>query len=200
MKAYPEPMQRCMETLKGLPGIGEKSAQRILFHLLDSEKETPMDLADAIADLAENVELCPLCRVYKEKENACLFCSDSTRDSGTICVVESAADLYLVEATAEYRGGYHVLHGLLSPMKGLQPERMGLSVLEKRLSENGVEELIFATPPTSEGEATASFLASRFSGIVPRMSRIAYGMPVGADFQYVDSQTLSRALAGRRNL
>lgn len=199
MKAYPEPMQRCMEALKGLPGIGEKSAQRILFHLLDSDRETPVSLANAISDLAESVELCPSCRVYKQKDTDCLFCSDSTRNPGYICVVESAADLYLVEATAEYRGGYHVLHGLLSPMKGLQPERMGLSVLEKRLSENGVEELILATPPTSEGEATASFLASRFASIVRRISRIAYGMPVGADFQYVDSQTLSRALTGRRS-
>lgn len=199
MKTYPEPMEKCMEALRGLPGIGRKSAQRILFHLLDSESETPAELAGSINELADSVELCPSCRVYKEKDTACLFCSDATRDSGSICVVESAADLYLVEATAEYRGGYHVLHGLLSPMKGLQPEKMGLLVLEKRLEKNGVEELILATPPTSEGEATASFLASRFSAIVPRVSRIAYGMPVGADFQYVDTKTLSRALSGRRN-
>ncbi len=199
MSAFPPSLQRCLEELQKLPGIGSKSAQRILFHLLDRGSEQAEALAQALSGLKGGVARCPRCRAYQEAGEPCPLCDDPRRDPGQLCVVENAADVLLIEGTGEYRGHYHVLHGLLSPLKGVRPENLGMAELERRLEEGGLREVILATPPTAEGEATASYLATALSGRVPRVTRIGFGMPVGADFQYVDAQTLSRALSGRRD-
>lgn len=198
VSAYPPSLRRCLEELQKLPGIGPKSAQRILFHLLERGASAPVELAETLLALGSRVERCPDCRAFKEAGEACALCGDPSRDGRLLCIVESAADVLLIEATGEFRGLYHVLHGLLSPMKGVHPEQLGLEVLDRRLGGGRVEEVILATPPTAEGEATASYLANHLAGRVAQISRIAYGLPVGTDFQYVDTLTLSRALSGRR--
>ncbi len=195
---YPQALRSCLDVLQKLPGVGPKSAQRILFHLLDRGPEMSRELSRALEVLASDITVCPTCRVYKAADEPCGFCEDAGRDARHLCVVETAADVFLIEATGEFRGQYHVLHGLLSPLKGVRAEQLGLEVLERRVAEGGVEEAILATPPTAEGEATASYLAALLGGRVGRVTRIAYGLPVGADFQYVDPQTLSRALSGRK--
>ncbi|MEW6758862.1 MAG: recombination mediator RecR [Acidobacteriota bacterium] len=200
MAELPAPLRRCLDVLRKLPGVGPKSAQRILFHLLEKGPEAPRELSDALQRVAEDVVRCSQCRTYQAAGEPCPLCSDAKRDPGVLCIVETPSDVYLVEETGEFRGRYHVLHGLLSPLRGVRPEDLGLEVLEKRLGGGEVREVILATPPTSEGEATASFLAAHLEGRVSRISRIAYGLPVGAEFQYVDAQTLSRALSGRKNL
>jgi recombination protein RecR len=200
MADLPAPFRRCLEVLRKLPGVGPKSAQRILFHLLEKGPDAARELSDALQNVSETVVRCPECRVYQATGEACPLCGDPRRDSGLLCVVETPADVFLVEETGEFRGLYHVLHGLLSPLRGVRPENLGLDVLERRLGGGAVREVILATPPTSEGEATASFLAAHLEGRVARVSRIAYGLPVGAEFQYVDAQTLSRALSGRKTL
>ena len=198
MTAFPAPLRRCLEELQKLPGIGPKSAQRILFALLDRGQEHALALASALEGVSHSVERCPSCRAYREKGEACGLCDDPRRDASLLCVVENAADVLLIEATGEFGGGYHVLHGLLSPLRGIHPEHLGLEVLERRLERNPIREVILATPPTAEGEATASYLATLLGGKGVRVSRIAFGMPVGSDFQFVDAQTLGRSLSGRK--
>ena len=199
MDAFPAPLRRCLEELQKLPGIGPKSAQRILFALLDRGPEAIGPLAGALTAVAVSVDRCPSCRAYREREERCHLCEDPRRDQGLLCVVESPADVLLVEATGEYGGLYHVLHGLLSPLRGVHPLHLGLESLESRLDGGTLREVILATPPTAEGEATASYLASLTGGRGIRVSRIAFGMPVGADFQFVDAQTLGRSLSGRKD-
>lgn len=199
MDAFPAPLRRCLEELQKLPGIGPKSAQRILFALLDRGPEAIGPLAGALTAAAGSVDRCPSCRAYREKEGPCHLCADPRRDQGLLCVVESPADVLLIEATGEYGGLYHVLHGLLSPLRGVHPEHLGIESLESRLDGGTLREVILATPPTAEGEATASYLASLAGGRGIRVSRIAFGMPVGADFQFVDAQTLGRSLSGRKD-
>lgn len=197
--AFPAPLRRCLEELQKLPGIGPKSAQRILFALLDRGQDGAPPLAEALGALSEAVERCPSCRAYRERGASCGLCEDARRDGGLLCIVESAADVLLIEGTGEYAGLYHVLHGLLSPLRGVHPEHLGLEALEARLASGTLREVILATPPTAEGEATASYLASLLEGRALRVSRIAFGMPVGADFQFVDAQTLGRSLSGRKD-
>lgn len=198
MDVFPAPLRRCLEELQKLPGIGPKSAQRILFALLERGAEGTSALASALGALAVTVDRCPSCRAYRDKEAPCPLCEDPRRDQGLLCVVESPADVLLIEATGEYGGLYHVLHGLLSPLRGIHPEHLGLEALQSRLEGGALREVILATPPTAEGEATASYLASLAGGRGGRVSRIAFGMPVGADFQFVDAQTLGRSLSGRK--
>lgn len=198
MKSYPPTIRRCLEELQKLPGIGPKSAQRILFSLLDRGPAAIAELGQAFASLAEGVARCPTCRAYMEACGPCALCSDASREVRLLCIVETAADVLLIENTGEFKGLYHVLHGLLSPIKGFRPEQLGLEVLDRRLQEAGIEEVVLATPPTAEGEATASYLAAHLAGKVRQITRIAYGLPVGTDFQYVDAQTLARAFSGRK--
>jgi len=198
LKALPPPLARCLVELEKLPGVGRKSALRILYSLLARGPEAFGSLSAALGAVPGGVEMCPECRTFREIDTPCPLCADSHRDRSQVCVVESASDLYLVEATGEYRGLYHVLHGLLSPIRGIRPEQLGLQALEARLDRGEVAEVILATPPTAEGEATASFLASSLAPRPLRVTRIGFGIPVGADLQYTDAQTLSRSLSGRR--
>lgn len=199
MDPYPPAIRACLEELEKLPGIGRRSAQRILFHLLARGPEAQEPLGRALLELHRGVDRCPECRAYREAGGACPFCADPGRDAGCLCVVETPSDAFLVERTGEYRGLYHVLHGLLSPLRGVTPEALGLEVLTVRASAPAVREVILATPPTAEGEATASYIAQSLEGRGARLSRIGFGVPVGADLQYADAQTLARALTGRRD-
>jgi recombination protein RecR len=188
-----------MEELEKLPGIGHRSAQRILFHLLAKGGDAPESLGRALLDLCGSVERCPDCRAFREADGPCPFCSDPQRDAGLLCVVETPGDAFLVERTGEYRGRYHVLHGLLSPIRGVTPDALGLGDLIRRATAGPVREIILATPPTAEGEATASFIAQSLEGRGLHLSRIGFGIPVGSDLQYADAQTLARSLTGRRD-
>ena len=199
MDPFPPALRTCLEELEKLPGIGRRSAQRILFHLLSRGASAQEPLGRALLELARAVERCPGCRAYRESGGACPFCDDAGRDGGLLCVVETPADAFLVERTGEYRGLYHILHGLLSPLRGITPEALGLDALLGRIASGSVREVILATPPTAEGEATASFVAHALEGRGLRLSRIGFGVPVGADLQYADAQTLARALTGRRD-
>lgn len=198
-KTLPPSLARCLTELEKLPGVGKKSALRILYNLLARGPEAFTSLAEALGAVPGALDRCPECRSFREAGSPCDLCADPKRDSGQLCVVESASDLYLVESTGEYRGQYLVLHGLLSPVRGIRPEHLGLDALEARLQTGNLREVILATPPTAEGEATASYLASFLEGRGPKVTRIGFGLPVGADLQYADAQTLSRSLTGRRD-
>jgi recombination protein RecR len=198
MESFPPALKSCLEELQKLPGIGPRSAQRILFHLLMRGGAAP--LSEALTRLENEVERCPECRAYRDVGSECPLCDNPRRDPSVLCVVESPGEVYLVESTGEFGGLYHVLHGLLSPLRGVSPEALGLDTLVRRIREREVQEVILATSPTAEGEATASYITEILKGKISKVSRIGFGLPVGSDLQYVDAQTLSRALTGRRDL
>ena len=184
--------------LTRLPGVGQRTAQRLAFHLLRASKDEARALAEAIAEVKERVRFCRECGNLTEEE-VCEICRDARRDHSVICVVEQPADLVSVERTAEYRGLYHVLGGALSPIDGVDPEHLRIDELVRRVERNGVDEVVIATNPTMTGEATASYLATRLRGRV-RVTRLASGLPVGGDLEYADEVTLGRALSGRREM
>jgi recombination protein RecR len=183
-----------------LPGLGRKSAQRIAFHLLRSPEEDARRLAQAILDLKERVEDCSICGNVTETQ-PCALCADSRRDATLICVVEQAMDVLAIERTAEFRGRYHVLKGALSPVDGIGPEQIRIGELMRRVEAGGVEEVIVATNPTAQGEATALYIA-RLMHAHPsvRVTRIARGVPMGSDLEFSDQITLARAITGRKEL
>jgi recombination protein RecR len=184
--------------LTHLPGVGQRTAQRLAFHLLRVPKDEAGALAAAIAEVKERVRFCSECGNFTEEET-CEICRDARRDHSIVCVVEQPADLISVERTHEYRGLYHVLGGALSPLDGVEPEHLRIDELLGRVEQNGVEEVVLATNPNMTGEATAAYLADRLRGRV-RVTRLASGLPVGADLEYADEVTLGRALAGRREM
>ena len=182
--------------LTRLPGVGQRTAQRLAFHILRSSTEEALALAESIEEVKERVRFCRECGNLTEEE-VCAICQDTRRDHTLICVVEQPADLISVERTAEYRGLYHVLGGALSPIDGVEPADLRIDELLQRVERNGVEEVVLATNPNMTGEATAAFLADRLRNRV-RVTRLASGLPVGGDLEYADEVTLGRALAGRR--
>jgi recombination protein RecR len=184
--------------LTRLPGVGQRTAQRLAFHLLRTPKDEALALAAAIEEVKARVRFCRECGNLTEDE-VCAICQDARRDHTLICVVEQPADLISVERTAEYRGLYHVLGGALSPIDGVEPADLRIDELLRRVERNGVEEVVLATNPNMTGEATAAFLADRLRGRV-RVTRLASGLPVGGDLEYADEVTLGRALAGRREM
>ena len=184
--------------LTKLPGVGQRTAQRLAFHLLSRPKDEALALAGAIEEVKERVRFCSECGNLTEDER-CSICVDARRDHTTICVVEQPVDLVSLERTHEYRGLYHVLGGSLSPIDGVEPEHLRIDELLKRVERNGVAEVVLATNPNMTGEATAAFLADRLRGRV-RVTRLASGLPVGGDLEYADEVTLGRALAGRREM
>jgi recombination protein RecR len=191
-------VQNLVAQLTRLPGVGQRTAQRLAFHLLRAPKEEALALAAAIADVKERVRFCRECGNLTEEE-VCAICLDTRRDHALICVVEQPVDLISVERTAEYRGLYHVLGGALSPIDGVEPSDLRIDELIQRVERNGVEEVVVATNPNMTGEATAAYLADRLRGRV-RVTRLASGLPVGGDLEYADEVTLGRALAGRREM
>jgi recombination protein RecR len=180
-----------------MPGVGRKSAQRIAFHLLERDRDGAAMLSTALADAVEGMGHCSRCRMLTEHE-FCSICSANGRDASQLCVVESPADVMAVEDATSFRGLYFVLMGHLSPLDGIGPEELGLSRLEERLGGDGIKELIIATNPTVEGDATAHFLAELAARYKVQASRIAHGVPLGGELEYVDSGTLSHAFYGRR--
>jgi recombination protein RecR len=196
---YPAPVERLVSELGKLPGIGRRSAERLAFHILRGEEADAAALASAIAEVKEQIGLCERCFNLAERGELCAICADSRRSDDLICVVEEPQDVFPIERTGEYRGRYHVLGGALSPIDGIDPEDLRIEELVRRVADSEVDEVLIATNPTTTGEATAHHLAERLRGDVT-LTRLASGLPVGADLEHADEVTLGRALAGRQTL
>ena len=195
--SYSPLLVRLIESLRCMPGVGRKSAQRIAFHLLERDRSGASELSRALADAVDSIGHCQRCRMLTEND-VCDICKTAGRDQSSLCVVESPADVVAVEDATGYRGLYFVLMGHLSPLDGIGPDELGVSLLEARLADGDVSELIIATNPTVEGDATAHFLADLASRHSVQASRIAHGVPLGGELEYVDGGTLSHAFFGRR--
>jgi recombination protein RecR len=198
MTMQPGPINRLIAELAKLPGVGQRTAQRLAFHILRSDEQEAVGLADAIREVKERVTLCEVCFNLAEGPR-CRICADEGRDASVICVVEEPGDVIPIERTHEYRGLYHVLGGALSPIDGVDPEDLKIEELMARMADGEVQEVVLATNPTTTGEATALHIAERLRGKA-RVTRLASGLPVGADLEHADEVTVGRALAGRRSL
>ncbi|MDP1712636.1 MAG: recombination mediator RecR [Candidatus Nanopelagicaceae bacterium] len=196
---YEGAIQDLIDALGRLPGIGPKSAQRIAFHILQSESETAAALVDAIRTVKERVKFCAICGNVSE-ETQCRICRDPRRENSSICVVEESKDVIAIERTREFRGKYHVLGGAISPIDGIGPDQLRIRELLARLADDSVTEIILATDPNLEGEATATYLARLLKPMGIKVSRLASGLPVGGDLEYADEVTLGRAFEGRRTV
>jgi recombination protein RecR len=199
LSVYPESIDRLVGELTKLPGIGEKTAQRLAFHLIDAPKDDITALADALVAVKDKVHLCPVCFSITDKDT-CDICSDPNRDRSVICVVEHTRDVYAIERTREYNGLYHVLHGVISPLEGVGPQDIRARELIKRLNDQAVKEVIMATNPTPEGEATAVYLSNLITPAGIQVTRLAKGIPIGADVEYTDEVTLIKAFEGRKQI
>lgn len=199
MKYYAKPLNKLINELSKLPGIGGKTAQRLAFHILSMDEKSAMELANAISDAKKSMTYCSVCGNLTDTD-PCAICSDDSRDKSTICVVESPKDVVAMEKIREYRGYYHVLHGAISPMDGIGPDDINLRSLIVRLQDEAVKELIIATNPNIEGEATAMYIARLIKPSGIKVTRIAHGIPVGGDLEYADEVTLLKAVEGRREL
>jgi len=199
MSRYAEPMARLIEELKKLPGVGTKTAQRYAFHILRSADEDAVALADAVQGLKASLRLCSICNNVTDID-PCAYCASPTRNQRLVCVVEEPTNIEAVERTRGYNGVYHVLHGTLSPLHGVGPDQLRTSTLIARVERGDVDEVIVATSPTLEGEATANWLASGLRSLPVKITRIATGVPAGSDIEYADEVTMARALEGRRDL
>jgi recombination protein RecR len=199
MPDFAPSIAKLIEELKHLPGIGQKTAQRLAFHLLRADREQALALADAIRDAKEKIRPCSVCNNITDTD-PCFFCTSPTRNKKTICVVEEAPNIAAVEKTREFHGMYHVLGGALSPLQGRGPEQLKIKSLIERLKGGTVEEIIVATNPTAEGEATAVYLSKLIKPLGVRVTRIAMGIPVGSDLEYADEVTMLKAMEGRREL
>ena len=199
MPRYAEPMARLIEELKKLPGVGSKSAQRFAFHILRSTDDDASALADAVRGLKASLRLCSICNSVTDID-PCVYCSSPTRNQRLVCVVEEPTNIDTVERTRAYQGVYHVLHGTLSPLHGVGPEQLRANGLVARVERGEVDEVILATNPTLEGEATADWLATALRGFSVRITRIATGVPAGSDIEYADEVTMARAIEGRREV
>ncbi|NLM13204.1 MAG: recombination protein RecR [Epulopiscium sp.] len=199
MGHYGDPMVKLIEALSSLPGIGAKTAQRLAFHIIHMPDENVENLSNAIIQAKKNIKYCSVCYTLTDKEK-CDICSNPARDEKTIMVVEDPRDMAAYERTKEYKGLYHVLHGAISPMLGIGPKDIKIQELLERIQNTEVNEVILATNPNIEGEATAMYISKLLKPLGIKVTRIANGVPVGGDLEYVDEVTLSRALEGRREL
>ncbi|TKJ30684.1 MAG: recombination protein RecR [Chloroflexi bacterium B3_Chlor] len=199
MRTVPKSVERLIEELNRLPGIGPKTASRLTFYLLRSSREQVQALADAIGQLHNKVVTCSMCFNIAET-SPCAICGDAQRDGSLICVVEEPLDVLAIERTRAYDGLYHVLHGAISPLEGVGPEDLKIAELMQRLRRHPAEEVILATNPNLEGESTAMYVSQQLAPLGVRVTRLAHGLPMGADLEYADEVTLTRALEGRREM
>ena len=199
MSRYAEPLARLIEELKKLPGVGAKSAQRFAFHILRSSDEDAAALAEAVRGLKASLRLCSVCNNVTDVD-PCAYCANPARNHRLVCVVEEPTNIESVERTRGYQGVYHVLHGTLSPLHGIGPDQLRALTLVRRVESGEVDEVILATSPTLEGEATANWLADALRRFPVRITRIATGVPAGSDIEYADEVTMARAMEGRRDL
>lgn len=199
MPEFAEPLARLIAECKRLPGIGQKSAQRIAFHLLRVPREDAERLAQALLDVKDKLTLCAECNNISDAE-LCLYCRDPHRDHSMLCVVEEPHNILPVETTNTFRGVYHVLHGAISPLRGIGPEQLKIKGLIDRVRNGELQEIILATNPTVEGEATAVYLSRLLKPLGPKVTRIAMGIPVGSDLEFADEVTISKSLENRREM
>jgi recombination protein RecR len=199
MPIYSKSLERLISALHRLPGIGPKSAQRLAFYILNSPSGEANELAQAILSAKEKVKSCSVCGNITEKD-PCYICEDSNRDKSTICVVEQPQDIFVFEKMGEYKGTYHVLMGALSPLDGIGPEDLKIKELMRRIEKGNIREVIIATNPTVEGEATSGYLSKLIKPLGVKVTRLAQGVPMGGDLEYADEVTLAKALEGRREL
>jgi recombination protein RecR len=192
-------VQGLIDELGKLPGVGPKSAQRIAFHLIETESEVALKLAEVLKEVKEKVRFCDTCGNVSQSER-CSICADARRDGGLICVVEDSKDINAIERTREFRGLYHVLGGAISPIAGIGPDQLRIKELMKRLADPAIREVIIATNPNLEGEATATYLIRLLGSMEVAVSKLASGLPVGGDLEYADDMTLGRAFEGRRRV
>ena len=190
-------LQQLIDTLKCLPGVGPKSAQRMAFYLLERDPQGAKNLSAALTEAVEKIGHCSMCRTLSETE-VCEICDSTSRDNSTVCVIETPADVFAIEHTAEFRGKYFVLMGHLSPLDGIGPAELGLELLENRLATGDIDELILATNPTVEGEATAHYISNMAARHQVMTTRIAHGVPLGGELEYIDAGTLAHAFSGRQ--
>ena len=199
MRYFPAALERLTEQFAKLPGIGGKTAQRLAFHLLSMPEEDAREFADAIIDAKKSVHLCPCCQNMTDRD-LCTICDDESRDHGLICVVADPKDVIAMERAREFTGVYHVLHGVISPLNHIGPDDICIRELLARVGKGGVREVIMATNPDTEGEATAMYISRLLRPMEVRVTRLAYGIPVGSQLEYADEVTLLRALEGRRDI
>lgn len=199
MPDFAEPLARLIQEIKRLPGIGQKSAQRIAFFILRSERESVERLSHALLDVKDKLGLCSVCNNISDGER-CSYCTDASRDSSVICVIDEPHNILPVETTRQFRGLYHVLHGAISPLRGIGPEQLKIRSLLLRLEAGQVEEIIIATSPTVEGEATAAYLSRLLKPLGVKVTRIAMGIPAGSDLEFADEVTMMKSLENRREL
>lgn len=199
MRTFPAALERLSEQFARLPGIGSKTAQRLAFQVLSMPQELAQEFADAILDAKRSIHTCPVCQNLTDEE-MCPICADETRDHSTICVVAEPRDVIAMERSREYTGVYHVLHGVISPLNHVGPDDIRIRELLARLQDGSVQEVIMATNPDTEGEATAMYLSRLLRPIGVKVTRLAYGIPVGSQLEYADEVTLLRALEGRREM
>ena len=197
----PEPVQRLIDAFSRLPGVGPKTASRLTFYLLRGDETLSMELAEALSGLKENTGYCDQCHnITTADRTLCEICDHPQRDPSLVCVVEEPLDVLALERTGGFQGHYHVLHGALSPIEGIGPEDIKLAELVQRVEAGGIEEIIIATNPSMEGDATAMFLSQQLSRFGVRITRLARGLPIGGDLEYADQNTLLRALSGRQEM
>jgi recombination protein RecR len=199
MSKFAEPMVRLIDELKKLPGIGSKTAQRLAFHILRTNDEDAEALAAAVRDVKANLRLCSVCNNITDVD-PCVYCTSATRNQRLVCVLEEATNIAAIEKTQHFNGVYHVLHGSISPLHGIGPEQLRIANLMRRVDDGQVDEVILATNPTVEGEATATYLSGQLRRSGLRVTRIAMGIPVGSDIEYADEITMLKSIEGRREL
>ena len=199
MRYFPAALERLTEQFAKLPGIGGKTAQRLAFHLLSLQQEEAQEFAETILEAKRTVHLCPMCQNLTDQD-ICPICDDETRDHGLICVVADPKDVVAMERAREFRGVYHVLHGVISPLNHVGPDDIRVRELLERVGKGGVREVIMATNPDTEGEATAMYISRLLRPLEVRVTRLAYGIPVGGQLEYADEVTLLRALEGRQDI
>jgi recombination protein RecR len=199
MSKFAEPMTRLIDELKKLPGIGSKTAQRLAFHILRSDDEDAEALAAAVRNVKASLRLCSVCNNITDVD-PCLYCSSPTRNQRLVCVVEEPTNIAAIEKTKHFNGVYHVLHGAISPLHGVGPEQLRIANLTRRVEDGSVDEVILATNPTVEGEATATYLSGELRRAGVKITRIATGIPVGSDIEYADEITILKSIEGRREL